>query len=226
MDKQFRDQCDFPGKAGDSNRASATLVRLRAAGLGLLALRDWVLPLFSMGTAWLAGCESFGMNMLTRCLNFLNQNAAHYAHSIHNRPQSPGRHLAQTVVYWGNRGFGILVLRQEAVVDFREVRRLMDLTEVRMATKSELESLFPDCEATAIPPLGNLDLPVLMDESIAVQPFLAFNAGTQRDVIYLSVMDYHNLVNPLVASFGLKKTEPLPIWGFRSTAAQPLSPVL
>jgi prolyl-tRNA editing enzyme YbaK/EbsC (Cys-tRNA(Pro) deacylase) len=201
-------------------------VRLRAPEVGLLALSGWVLPLFSIGTVWLAGCESFGMNMLTRCLNFLDQSGVHYAHSIRNRPQGLTHHLAQTVVYWGNRGFGVLVLRQDSVVDFREVRRLMDLTEVRLATKSELESLFPHCEASAIPPLGNLDLPVLMDESIAVQPFLAFNAGSQRDVIYLSVMDYHNLVNPLVASFGLKKTEPLPIWGCGSPVSQPLSAVL
>jgi prolyl-tRNA editing enzyme YbaK/EbsC (Cys-tRNA(Pro) deacylase) len=179
-----------------------------------------------MGTYGRPLAESDGMNMLTRCLNFLDQSGVHYAHSIHNRQQrANANHLAQTVVYWGDHGFGVLVLRQDSVVDFREVRRLMGLTEVRLATKAELESLFPDCEASAIPPLGNLDLPVLMDESIAVQPFLEFNAGTLRDVIYLSVMDYHNLVSPLVASFGLKKTEPLPIWGFESVLAQPFSPV-
>ena len=110
------------------------------------------------------------------------------------RPRSV---VAQTVVYWGGNGFGMLVLRPDAEVDFREVRRLMGLNEIRLATDLELDGLFPDCEEGAIPPLGNLfDLPVLMDESLAIEPFLAFHPGTHRDAVYIVMPDYHNLREP------------------------------
>jgi Ala-tRNA(Pro) deacylase len=150
------------------------------------------------------------MNILTRCLNLLDQRGIHYARSIHEGSKAaPSQRLAQTVVYRGDNGFGMLVLQPDAEVDFGEVRRLMGLTETRLATESELDALFPDCEPDAIPPVGNLfDLPVLMDESLAVEPFLAFNPGTHRDVIYIVMADYHNLVSPLVASFAVKKTAP------------------
>ena len=150
----------------------------------------------------------------------------HHAQSIHEGPKgAPAQRLAQTVVYWGGNGFGMLVVRPDTQVDFREVSRLMGLTEARPATDFELDALFPDCEPGAIPPLGNLfDLPVLMDESLAIAPFLAFNPGTHRDVIFLVMTDYHNLVNPLVASFAVKKSRPAPVWAFDTVGCQPVSP--
>jgi Ala-tRNA(Pro) deacylase len=166
------------------------------------------------------------MNLLTRCLDLLDYRGIHYARSIHDRPQgAPAQRVAQTVVYWGDNGFGMLVLRPDAEVDFREVRRLMGLNEIRLATDLELDGLFPDCEEGAIPPLGNLfDLPVLMDESLAIEPFLAFHPGTHRDAVYIVMPDYHNLVNPLVASFAVRKAEPQPVWAFETVGCQPVSP--
>jgi hypothetical protein len=42
------------------------------------------------------------------------------------------------------------------IVDFGEVRRLLGLKEVRLASERELLALFPDCELGAMPPFGNL----------------------------------------------------------------------
>ena len=53
------------------------------------------------------------------------------------------------------------------------------------------------------------DMLLLMDERIATADFIAFNAGTHRDVIHMSVADFHKLVNPLVASFAV--VEPVAI---------------
>jgi Ala-tRNA(Pro) deacylase len=62
-----------------------------------------------------------------------------------------------------------------------------------------------------MPPLANFfDMPLLMDERIATADFMAFNAGTHRDVIHMSVADFHKLVNPLVASFAV--VEPVAIF--------------
>jgi Ala-tRNA(Pro) deacylase len=99
-----------------------------------------------------------------------------------------------------------VVLPADYVVNFGEVLRLLGLTHIRMATEAELADLFPECELGAMPPLGNLfDMPVLVDENLAEEGVITFNAGTHRDVVHMKFADYRDLVNPLVAKFGVRE---------------------
>jgi Ala-tRNA(Pro) deacylase len=156
------------------------------------------------------------MTMLKRCLGYLKRNGILYSHSMHSpaytardvasAERMPAHKLVKTVVYSGDNGYGMLLMPADYIVDFDEVQRLLGLTEIRLATEPELKALFPDCEVGAMPPFGNLfNMPVLVDENTASAEFMAFNAGTHRDVIRISGADFHNLVNPLVASFALKE---------------------
>ena len=156
------------------------------------------------------------MNTLQRCQKYLKQNGVRYAHSIHSPAYTarevataecmPTHAFAKVVVYSGDNGYGMLVLPADYAVDFAEVRRLLGLSEVRLAKETELIELFPDCEAGAMPPFGNLfKIPVLLDETIAAAQFMTFTAGTHQDVIRISVADFHLLVNPLVATFATKE---------------------
>lgn len=118
----------------------------------------------------------------------------------------PAHRMAKTVIYRGDNGNGMLVLPADAIVDFGEVRRLLGLTAIGLTPEPELAVLFPDCELGAMPPFGNLfNMPVLMDEKLAAAEFMAFAAGTHRDVIHMSVADFHKLVNPLVAAFAVEE---------------------
>jgi Ala-tRNA(Pro) deacylase len=164
---------------------------------------------------WWIACRSVGMNTLQRCQKYLKQHGVRFSHSIHSPAYSaretasadhiPTHDLAKVVVYVGDTGYGMIVLSADYIADLKEVRRLLGLTDVRLATESELAELFPDCEVGAMPPFGNLfRMPVLMDESIATGEFIAFNAGTHRDAIHMSISDFHNLVNPLVAAFAVR----------------------
>lgn len=155
------------------------------------------------------------MNTLHRCQRFLKQNGIRYAHSIHPpaytafetaaAERMPVHDLAKVVVYSGDNGYGMLVLPADYTADLEEVRRLLGLSELRLATESELIEVFPGCEAGAMPPFGNFfNLPVLVDEAVATAQFMVFTAGTHRDVLRMSVSDFHKLVNPLVASFSVK----------------------
>jgi Ala-tRNA(Pro) deacylase len=158
------------------------------------------------------------MKTLHRCQRYLKQNGIHYAHSIHPPAFTahdvavaecmPIHDLAKVVVYSGDNGYGMLVLPGDHVADLNEVRRLLGLSEIRLATESELIEVFPDCEVGAMPPFGNLfNMPVLVDETIATAKFIVFNAGTHQDVLRMSAADFHKLVNPLVASFASKAHE-------------------
>lgn len=149
---------------------------------------------------------------LDRCFTILERNQIQYSHSIHApawtarevaaAEKMPAHRMAKIVVYHGDNGYGMLLLPADYVVNFGEVLRLLGLREIRLASEAELAELFPDCELGAMPPFGNLvQMPVLVEESVADSEFIAFNAGTHRDVIHMSFADFRSLVNPLVASF-------------------------
>lgn len=156
------------------------------------------------------------MKMMKRCLTYLKKNGIRYSHSIHplaytarevaSAERMPAHNLVKTVIYFGDNGYGMVALPADYMVDFAEVRRLLGLTEIRLASEPEMAALFPDGEVGAMPPFGNwFNMPVLMDESIATVEFMGFNAGTHQDVIHISVADFHRIVNPLVASFAVKE---------------------
>jgi len=155
------------------------------------------------------------MNMLESCLTHLRKNKILFSHSIHPPAFTalgvaaaegiPAHEISKVVVYYGDGDFGMLVLPADSMVDFAEVSRLMGLSDVRMATEVELRQIFPHCELGAMPPFGDLfDMPVLVDESIETGGYIAFNAGTHRDVIHMHFDDFRRLVNPLIARFAVE----------------------
>jgi Ala-tRNA(Pro) deacylase len=157
------------------------------------------------------------MTALERCLNYLDRTAVQYSHSIHSpaytarevaaAEKMPAHNLAKAVIYHGDNGFGMLLIPGDYVVDFATVLRLLGLNQIRLATEIEIGHLFPDSELGAMPPIGNLiEMPILLDEALAGDEFIAFNAGTHRDVIHMSFVDFVTVVNPLVASFGVKES--------------------
>ena len=74
---------------------------------------------------------------------------------------------------------------------------------VRLATELEFSSLFPDCELGAMPPFGALyNLPVYVDESLAKDKEVLFNAGTHHDAVRMAYEDFVRLAEPKICSFG------------------------
>jgi len=61
--------------------------------------------------------------------------------------------------------------------------------------------LFPDCELGAMPPFGSLyNLRVFVDESLAADEEIVFNAGTHRDAIRMRFADFARLAKPTMTS--------------------------
>ena len=156
------------------------------------------------------------MNALQRCTDYLERNGIRYSHSIHTPAYTamdvavadrlPARNLAKAVVYRGDNGYGLLLLRADYIVDFKEILRLLGLKDVCLATETELATLFPDSELGAMPPFGNpIEMPVLIDEGLAAAEFIAFNAGTHKDMIHMSFEDFVTLTNPLIARFAVPR---------------------
>jgi Ala-tRNA(Pro) deacylase len=73
---------------------------------------------------------------------------------------------------------------------------------VRLASEPEFSSLFPDCELGAMPPFGALyNLPVYVDQSLAKDQEVVFNAGTHHDAVRMAYDDFLGLLEPRVCSF-------------------------
>jgi Ala-tRNA(Pro) deacylase len=154
------------------------------------------------------------MRILTRWLEYLDQNRIRYSHSVHHRAETaletaaaeriPSHYLAKTVVYAADNGFGIALVPADELVDLPEVARLLGSTYMRLADEGELAEIFPDCELGAMPPFGQpYEMPVLLDAGLAAREFIAFAIGTHSDVVRISTADYRKLVRPLVGDLTL-----------------------
>jgi len=154
----------------------------------------------------------------SRLQRFLLRNHAEYARSIHPRAYearqvafeediSPHR-MAKAVVFQSDRGFGMAVLPADTLLDLLELRFVLGLGHIRLATEDELQRLFPDSEVGAMPPFGNLyGIPVFVDANLAEAEVIAFNAGTHQDVVYMRFADFKRLVRPSIHFFAKRNSD-------------------
>jgi Ala-tRNA(Pro) deacylase len=109
-----------------------------------------------------------------------------------------GRRLAKVVVLRAGRDHYLMaVIPASCHVDLETVERISGLKGLAVASEGELLRLFPDCEAGAMPPFGNLyGLPVYLDECFARQEHIIFQAGNHHEVIRIPFTDYERLAGP------------------------------
>jgi Ala-tRNA(Pro) deacylase len=149
------------------------------------------------------------MPMLQKLLAFLDDNQVNYTHHSHPTAYTarevasvehvPAHKIAKTVVFLSENGYGMAVLPGDSMLDVHGLRTLLRVSRLRLATESELNGLFPDCELGAMAPFGNLcGLPVFVDSGLASEETIAFNAGTHRDVLHMRFEDYQRLVQPSI----------------------------
>ena len=109
----------------------------------------------------------------------------------------PGRAFAKTVLLRTGHGYALAVLPATHRVDLERAREDLGEDRVEMASEDEMERLFPDCERGAMPPFGSLyQLPTLVDESLAEDEQIAFEAHTHEDAIRMAYRDYEAIEHP------------------------------
>ncbi len=115
-----------------------------------------------------------------------------------------GREVAKTVVVQAENEYFLAVMPASYHVNVEKLASAIGHP-TRLATEGEFSSLFSDCEIGAVPPLGELyGLRVFVDESLAVDKEIIFNAGTHRDAIRMTYDDFVSLAKPTVCSFATK----------------------
>jgi Ala-tRNA(Pro) deacylase len=116
-----------------------------------------------------------------------------------------GHCVAKVVIVMANGRPVELIIPASRRVMLGRVSELLGADEVQLASESEMERIFTDCETGAIPPLRHWkDVTVLMDASLSSAQDILFQAGTHEDAIRLKFADWLALVKPRVEFF----TEP------------------
>jgi Ala-tRNA(Pro) deacylase len=154
------------------------------------------------------------MEIPKNIINCLNENKVGYeilhhpeaftAQTIAAAEHVKGHHHAKVVMVKSGNQHLMMVLPADHRVD---LQKLEEITGDRAILESEEEfkALFPDCATGAMPAMGNLyGLPTYVDESLAREDYIVFEAGTHTDAIKLDYRDYERIVHPRVEDLSVK----------------------
>jgi len=138
---------------------------------------------------------------LTKCLH--NQDIPydllHHPHTATSMETAqaahvPGDWVAKTVLLEDDDGYVMAVLPATHRIDLGELHRHTH-RRLGLATESELSGLFADCEVGAIPPIGlAYGIDTIVDDSLAEQAEIYFDAGDHEQLVHVSGEVFVNLM--------------------------------
>ena len=121
-----------------------------------------------------------------------------------NRFQINFRNHRKILVVDGKHAMAILPATHK--VDLQTLKELVGAKNIAMPAENRFIDLFPDCDAGAIPPFGNLyGMELFVAGSLASDKYIAFNAGTHTEIIQMLYKDFGRLVKPKVLKFSIQK---------------------
>lgn len=127
----------------------------------------------------------------------ISHSVAYTAAGIAGLTHIPGRELAKTVIVKMDGTLAMAVVSASQRVDLSFLKAATGAKTADLATENEFKERFPDCEVGAMPPFGNLyGMSVYVDEGLARDKEIAFNAGSHRELVRLAWEDYERLVKP------------------------------
>jgi Ala-tRNA(Pro) deacylase len=114
----------------------------------------------------------------------------------------PGRDWAKAVICFADGQPIQAVVAADCLVDLNRLAALVGAEAIRLASEDELDWLYPDCERGAMPPFGPLyKQAVFVDQALAREDRIAFNAGTHGDAIVMRFEDFAAIAKPIVGRF-------------------------
>ncbi len=109
----------------------------------------------------------------------------------------PGREVVKVVVVKLDGVMALVALPATQMVRMNHLKAETGADLVELASEEEFKGRFPDCEVGAMPPLGNLyGMDTFVEQGLAEDEYIAFNAGTHTELIRMSWADFERLVRP------------------------------
>lgn len=119
----------------------------------------------------------------------------------------PGRNWAKSVVCFADGDPVQAVVPADLAVNLDRLLVVTGADTIRLAREDELDWLFPDCERGAMPPFGPLyHQRVYVDETLADDGEIVFNAGTHSDAVLMRFDDFVEIVRPTLGRFAQSRT--------------------
>lgn len=105
-----------------------------------------------------------------------------------------GHILAKSVILEDDDGYIMAVLPATRHVQFRKVNHALN-RHMGMATETELESLFSDCEVGAIPAVGKAySMDTIVDNKLENCSDIYFEAGDHEELVHVTGSSYRKLM--------------------------------
>lgn len=108
---------------------------------------------------------------------------------------------AKAMIIRGKDSYYLLVLPADKQIDWKHMRAILHVSNLRLATEEEAESV-AHVKMGSVPPFGNiLGLPTYFDEGLFENDVVNFNPGSTTHSIAMKSADLQTLVSPIVVSF-------------------------
>ncbi|HLH62021.1 MAG TPA: YbaK/EbsC family protein [Ktedonobacteraceae bacterium] len=108
---------------------------------------------------------------------------------------------AKAMIVRGKDNHYLLVLPADKQIDWKRVRAILHVSNLRFATEEEAESV-AHVKMGSVPPFGNiLGLPTYFDKGLFENDVVNFNPGSTTHSIAMKSADLRILVSPIIASF-------------------------
>ena len=152
------------------------------------------------------------MAKMSDLLHYLNSNKVDFqvmehdpafsAHDVAVATHVPEGEMAKAIVVRIDDHLWMAVLRSDQRINQQMIRRVFGARNVHLAHEEDLDVLFPDCQLGAMPPFGHLyGLPVMVEERLAEDDEIVFNACSHTRSVKMKFKDFRRLAKPVIAAF-------------------------
>ena len=153
------------------------------------------------------------MSAFEKLKSFLDENNISYEYKEHEEVRTSeeaakarGEDIrigAKAMILKADDKFIMFVLSAAKKIDSRRVKEILGVKSLRFATPEEVENL-TGCIPGGVPPFANIfGLGLIVDKTIPMNEFMAFNAGERTKSLKLKTKDYLALLKPRIEEFSI-----------------------